>query len=129
MRVKEKRVGRFFTRHARALVAGVSLLDTRSSIVTRRWAAGQVAALAVLACVLGRALARVAPDLVDAQAAVPAWQRDGVALVDVLFAGLAREEGRAGADVVRLNGGAAATVGAWVRGARVGLLAQFTCRQ
>lgn len=82
--------------------------------MTWRRAAGQVAALAVLARVLGRALARVAPDLVDAQAAVLAGRRDGVALVDVLLAGLAREEGRAGADVVRLNGRAATTVGARV---------------
>lgn len=97
--------------------------------MARRRAAGQVAALAVLARVLGRALARVAPNLVDAKATVAAGRRGGVALVDVLFAGLAREEGRAGADVVRLDGRAAAAVGAGVGGARVGLLAQFTCRR
>lgn len=57
--------------------------------MTRRRAAGQVAALAVLARVLGGALALVAPDLVDAQAAVLAGRRGGLALVDVLFAGLA----------------------------------------
>lgn len=82
--------------------------------MTWRRAAGQVATLAVLAFVLGRALARVAPNLVDALATVLAGRWDGNALVDVLLAGLAREEGRAVADVVRLNGRAAATISARV---------------
>lgn len=43
----------------------------------------------MLARVLGGALALVAPELVDAQAAVLAGRRSGLALVDVLFAGLA----------------------------------------
>lgn len=87
--MKNNHSERFFTGHAGALVADVTLLDTRSSIVTRRRAAGQVAALAVLARVLGRALAGVAPDCVDAQAAVLARRRGSFALVDVLLAGLA----------------------------------------
>lgn len=120
---------RFFTRHAGALVAGVPLLDAGPPVVAGGGAAGQVAALAVLARELGRALAPVAPHLVDAQAAVAAGRRAGVALVDVLLAGLAREEGRAAAHVVGLDGGAAAAVGARVGGARVGLLAEFTCRR
>lgn len=76
-----------------------------------RRVAGQVAALAVLARVLLRALATVAADVVDAHAAVLAGRRARIALVDVLFAGLSGEEGRAGTDVVGLNGGALAAVG------------------
>lgn len=91
-----------------------------------RRVAGQVAALAVLARVLLRALAAEAAELVDAGTAVPAGRRARVALVDVLFAGLPGEGRRAGADVLRVDGGALAAVGARVRGTRVGLLAQFT---
>lgn len=114
------------TWHTGAFIVGVTLLDAGASILARRRAAGQVAFLAVLAGVLGRAAAVVAADHVDARAAVLARWEVGVALVDVLLAGLAREEGRAGADVVRLDGRAAAVVGAGVGRAGVGVLALVT---
>lgn len=102
------------TWHTGALVAGLSLLDAGASAMAGRRVAGQVAALAVLPRVLLRALAPVAADLVDARPAVLAGRLVHGALVDVLFAGLSGEEGRAGADVVGLDGGALAAVGARV---------------
>lgn len=47
-------------------------------------------------------------------------------LIDVLLAGLAIEEGGAGADVVGLEGGALPAVGTGVRGTGVCLLALLT---
>lgn len=79
-----------------------------------RRVAGQVAALAVLARVLLRALAPVAADLIDARPAVLAGRRAGSALVHVLFANLSGEVARAGTDVVGVYGGALAVVGARV---------------
>lgn len=99
------------TWHTGAFVAGLSPLDAGSSVMAGRRVAGQVAALAVLARVLQRAAALVAADLVDAHSAVLAGRLAHVALVDVLLAGLSGEEGRAGADVVGLDGGALAAVG------------------
>lgn len=99
------------TWHTGAFIAGLSLLDACASVMAGRWVAGHVPALAVLARVLRRALASVAADVVDAQPAVPAGRRAGITLIDVLFAGLAGKEGRAGADVVGLDGGAQTTVG------------------
>lgn len=90
-----------------------------------RRVAGQVAALAVRPRVLRRALAPVPAHLVDAHAAVPAGRRPGVTLVDVLLAVLPFEEGRAGAHVVGPDVRALAAVGARVRGAGVGDVAQF----
>lgn len=92
-----------------------------------RWGiAGQVPTLAVLACVLDRALASVAPDIVDAHSVILARWRTHFALVDVLLAGLSWEEGRAGADVVGLYCRAVATIGAGIRGTGISLLAQFS---
>lgn len=92
-----------------------------------RWRiAGQVATLAVLACVLHRALASVAPDIVYAHAVILAGRRAHIALVDILFAGLSWEEGRAGADVVGLVGRAVATIGTGVWGTGISLLAQLS---
>lgn len=99
------------TWHAGTFVAGLALLDAGASALARRRAAGQVTALTVLAYVLRRALASVASDRVDAGAAVLAGRRPRVALVDVLFAGLSGEEGCAGTDVVRLDGGAQTVIG------------------
>lgn len=75
-----------------------------------RRVAGQVPALAVFACVLWRALASVAANVIDAHPAVLAGRRARITLVDVLFAVLSYEEGCAGTDVVGLNGGALATI-------------------
>lgn len=99
------------TWHAGTFIAGFSLLDACASILAGRRVAGQVAALAVLPRVLRWALAAVAADLVDAHTAVFAERRVCVALVNVLFAGLSREEGRAGAEEEGLNGGATPAVG------------------
>lgn len=68
----------------------------------------------MLAYVLCGALASVAADIVYAHAVVLAGRRASVALVDVLFAGLSREEGRAGADIVGFDGRAVAAVGTGV---------------
>lgn len=88
--------------------------------------AGQVPTLAVLACVLYRALASVAPDIVDAHAVILAGWWAHIALIDILFAGLSWEEGRAGADVVGLDGRAVATIGTGIGGTGISLLAQFS---
>ena len=93
-----------------------------------RGTAGQVAPLAVLPRVLPRALAPVAAHLVAAHPAVPARRGALGALVDVLPARLAGEGGRALADVVRVEGHAAAAVGAGAGGAGVRLLARFPWR-
>ena len=114
------------TWHTGAFIAGFSLLDACASVMAGRRVAGHVPALAVLAHVLRRALASVAANVVDAEPTVPAGRRTGITLVDVLFAGLAGEEGCAGADVVGLNGGAQTAVGTRVWGTGVSLLAQFT---
>jgi len=79
--------------------------------VAWRRVAGHVAVLAVLPRVFLRTLAIVASELIDAQPAIPAGYRACVTLVDVLFAGLSGEEGRAAADVVGLDGVAFAAVG------------------
>lgn len=99
------------TWHTGALVAGLSRLDAGASIMAGRRVAWQVAALAVLARVLLRALASVAAYIIDAHPAVLAGRRVRVTLVDILFAGLSREEGRAGTDVNGLDGGALAAIG------------------
>lgn len=65
----------------------------------------------MLACVLGRALASVAANVIDAHPAVLARRRVHITLIDVLFAGLSREEGSASTDEVGLKGRALATVG------------------
>lgn len=114
------------TWHTGAFVAGLPPLDAGASVEAGRRAAGLVAALAVFARELLRTLASIAADLVDARPAVPAGRRSGVALVDVLFAGLPGEERRAGADVLEVDGGALAAVGTGVGGAGVGLVTQLT---
>lgn len=114
------------TWHTGAFIAGLSFLDARSSIMAGRRVAGQVPTLAVLACVLRRALAPVATNVVDAHAVVLAGRRAHVALVDILLAGLSREEGRAGADKVGLDGRAVATIGTGIWGTGISLLAQFS---
>lgn len=76
--------------------------------------------------VLLRALASVPTNLVDAHAAVLAGRRVHAAFVDVLCAGLPREEWRAGADEMGVDGTALAAVGTRVRGTGVGLFALFT---
>lgn len=81
----------------------------------------------MLARVLLWTLASIATDLVDAQPAVLARRWVGVALVDVLLAGLSREEWCAGTCVLVVNDGALATVSTGVRGTLVPLLALFTC--
>ena len=116
------------TWHAGALVAGVSLLDAGAPAVARRRVAGHVAALAVHARILRGTLAAEGAHLVDAHTPVQAGRRALGALVDVLLAGLAGEELRAGADVVGLKGGALPSVRAGVGGAGVRLLALFTWR-
>lgn len=68
----------------------------------------------MLARVLLWALASVPANLIDAHTAVLAGRRACIALIDVLFAGLSREEWRAGTDVVGLNGRALAAVSTWV---------------
>lgn len=102
------------TWHTGAFVAGLSLLDARAAVVARRRVAGQVAALAVLPRKLLRAVAPVAANVVDAHAVVLARRGVHVALVDVLLAGFPGEERRAGADEVRLDGGALAAIGTGV---------------
>lgn len=102
------------TWHTGAFVAGLSLLDAGASIIAGRWVAGKVAAFAVLACILLRALASVATDVIDARPTILAGRRVHITLIDVLFAGLSKEERRAGTDVVGLNGGALPTVGTWI---------------
>ena len=76
--------------------------------------------------VLLGAAAVVGAHLVHAHPPVAARGRGLGALVDVLLAGLAVEGGRAGADVVELEGGALAAVGAGVGGAGVGELARLS---
>lgn len=65
----------------------------------------------MFACVLQWALASVAADFIDADPPIFAGCRACIALVDVLFAGLSREEARAGTDVVGLERRALAAVG------------------
>lgn len=114
--MKDKRIGDFccITWHTGALIVGLALLNAGASIKAGRRVAGQVARLAVFPDVFRGALASVAAHFVDAQAAVFAERWVDVAFVDVLFAGLPREERRAGADEEGLKQGAAATVCTWV---------------
>ena len=93
-----------------------------------RGAAGQVGGLAVRAGELLGAAAVEGAHLVDADAPVAAGRGRLGALVDVLLAGLPVEGGGAGADVVGVEGGALAPVGAGVGGAGVGQLAGLTWR-
>lgn len=114
------------TWHTGTFVAGFSLLDAGASIQAGRRVTGKVTALAVLPCVLRGTLTSVAADLVDALSTVFAARRVGVALVDVLFAGLSEEERGACADERGVNGRAMPAVGTWIRSTWVGCCTVFT---
>lgn len=114
--MKDKRVWdfEFITWHTGAFIAGLSLLNAGASVEARRRVAGQVARLTVFPIVLCWALASVAAHFVDAQPAVFTEWRLNVALIDVLFAGLSREERRARANEEGLKQGATATIRTWI---------------
>lgn len=111
---------------AAAIIGGVSLLDTGSSILAWRGAAWHVGGLTVLAGVLMRAAAVVRTHLIHTHAAVKTGRGSLGALVDILLAGLTVEGGWAGADVGGIEGRALAAVCARIGCTRVGELAAFT---
>lgn len=114
------------TWQTRAFIAGLPLLYAGAPVKARWGVAGLIEGLAIFPRVLRRAAAAIRAHLVLTHAAVLAGWRNLGALVDVLPAGLAWEEGRAVADVVGIEGTALTAVGTRIWGTRIGLLAVFT---